>query len=216
MVIGCDLAPVMTGGELATLVECRFCLAKSLDQVGDASLARSILEANLKTLDNVRITNPTAADGFPGQRYSRSLINSFGLGDIDDLGADDWADRVTKFLSSILGTGTIDPGEESELVYSLTQLHCGAAASQRRAGKLDEARRTTDRILALAKLMISRYPDEPAAHLSLRAALMQRAKDAWEIDDRVTVEWTWKLALEEARHAGSIPPTFAPATLSPS
>ena len=130
VVIGCDLAPVMTGGELATLVECRFCLAKSLDQVGDASRARSILEANLKTLDNVRITNPTAALRYPGAAIQPKLDQFIRLEDIDDLGADDWADRVTRFLSSIPGTGrSIRAGNLSSYIGSHHSLVASAAAA---------------------------------------------------------------------------------------
>ncbi len=104
-------------------------------------------------------------------------------------------------LDSTSRTDNKDPTLKAESEYRLILSLSGRASSERRAAKIDDARRTTDRVNALAKLMLARYPDQPAAHLALKEAFKQRAKDAWQLDDRGVVERNWKLALAEARQA---------------
>ena len=85
----------------------------------------------------------------------------------------------------------------------------------RHTAKLDDARRTVDRIHALAQVIVARYPDQCRRAAPLPGhAFTQRAKNAWQLDDRTAVERNWKLALEEAREpCGSIPRTIGPATM---
>jgi tetratricopeptide (TPR) repeat protein len=196
--------------ELETLAVCRLKLAGLLERLGDLHRSRTILEANFRMLDNIpaKIVTPPLRTQMVRTQYEL-MKRELGPGEIDDLTAEGWEQRVTKFLSSMPSTGTNDPRAESELGNSVAEMLYATAGSQRRAGKLDEARRTTDRLHALAKLTVSRHEDQAAAHLSLRAALMQRAKDAWAIDDRAAVARNWKLALEEARQAQRLDPDDA-------
>jgi hypothetical protein len=82
------------------------------------------------------------------------------------------------------------------------QLH----ASQRRSGRFDEARRAAERMDAFARLLVTRYPRQSAAHLALCASFTQMAKHSWHPFDRAAVERNWKLALDEARRALEIDP----------
>jgi hypothetical protein len=82
-------------------------------------------------------------------------------------------------------------------------------ASQRRLGPIEEARRFAERTHALARLLVARHPDRPAAHLALCAALTQMAKNAWQTDDLAAVEQNWKLAIDEARRALVLDPQDA-------
>jgi serine/threonine protein kinase len=128
----------------------------------------------------------------------------------DHLTAEDWADRVASFLSPISTTDSMRHLKESEVGYLLIfESLDPKAAAERHAAKLDDARRTVDRIYALAKLLVARYPDQAAAHLCLSEALSQRAKNAWRTDDRVAIERNLIQALDESRQALRLDPQNA-------
>jgi hypothetical protein len=112
-------------------------------------------------------------------------------------------------VRSTSGTNDTVPTLESESEFRLIQSLCQTAASELRAVKLDEAGRAVERIHALAKLIAARYPSRPEAHLALGAAFVQRAKNAWQVDDRGAIERNWKLALHEARQALLLDPQNA-------
>ena len=137
------------------------------------------------------------------------ILGWFSDREIDRLTAADWVDRVLRFLSSTPGTDSLASYKEAEDCYRLIELVAERAATQRRNAKLDEAHRTVDRIHALGKTMVARYPDQATAHLYLGVAFVQRAKNAWRFDDRGTVERNWKLAIGEARQTLRLDPRDA-------
>ena len=83
------------------------------------------------------------------------------------------------------------------------------AAAQRKKGKLQEAKKSAERVFAYAHLLVARIPDRSASHLAMSDAYSQICKNAWRDDDRVRVERNLKLALDEARRALSLDPTNA-------
>jgi hypothetical protein len=79
-------------------------------------------------------------------------------------------------------------------------------AWMRRSGKIDEAIRYGDRMVAFAQFIAARCPRESASHVLLSEAFTQVAKNAWQSDDRAAIERNWKLALGCAHQALDIDP----------
>ena len=74
-------------------------------------------------------------------------------------------------------------------------------ADLRRAGRLDDARRTAACLSAFAKALIRRDPDEVTFHLLLCEAFEQESKNAWKVEDRPAIEEALRKALGEAHTA---------------
>ena len=68
----------------------------------------------------------------------------------------------------------------------------GALASklawQRRVGKLGDALRIADQLLALAERLTQSYPDQAAAYMLLSEGYVQRAKNGYREDDEPVIE----------------------------
>ncbi len=62
---------------------------------------------------------------------------------------------------------------------------------------------------AFARLMVTRYPLQSAAHLAMCESFKQIAKNAWHPRDPAAVEQNWRLAIEEARQAFMLDPQDA-------
>ena len=174
--------------------------------------ARTLLAESLFYWEKVLRDDPT--DQVARRRRQRAaaelrfgqFTERFPLREIDHLGADDWANRVAGFLPSSSSTDGVGPSDESRLGYRITLSLSARAVVERRTGKLNDARQTADRIHALAKLIVARYPDQPAAHLCLAEAYSQRAKNAWRPLDRGAVERNWRWpSTKRAMRCGSIP-----------
>ena len=117
--------------------------------------------------------------------------------EVDRLPAQNWAELVAQALQSQSHSG---PGkaEEANDGYLLMLLLAQETALQRRSGKLDDARRTADRMLALGRLFVERHPNQMIAYLALSHAYAQLYKNAWPVKDLVTVKRNLKLALDAA------------------
>jgi tetratricopeptide (TPR) repeat protein len=180
--LGQELIPTMTDVQLRRLAESRIYLARLVDGLGDHERARMILEANFRMRDILPAEAKNSATlgniELSTRVELRPLIERFPPRELEGLAAVDWAQRVITLLDSTSRTDSKDPSTESESEYRLIQSLSGRASSERRIAKIDDARRTTDRINALAKLMLARYPDQPAAQLALKEGFKQRAKDA--------------------------------------
>ncbi len=79
-------------------------------------------------------------------------------------------------------------------------------SEQRKAGLLDDARRTAACLSAFAKRLARRDPDEAAFHLLLSEAFEQESKNAWKVEDYTAIEEALRKALGEARTALSLDP----------
>ncbi len=199
-----SIFPNVSDVELSALVECRISLARLVDRLGDHERAETILETSLRMLSEMRskTMNPEASKWMLWTRTELGrLYERFSPRELEGLAAEDWAQRVTALLCSSPGTESMDPRQEFEIVHRLIEPFEVRAASQCHAGKLEEARRTADRLHALAQILVRRYPDKPAAHLSLSKAFQQKVKNAWRLEDRAAIERNLKLALAEARQA---------------
>ena len=90
--------------------------------------------------------------------------------------------------------------------YHIANSAAARASTQRRAGRLDDARRTVASLSAFAKALVRRDPGEAMFHVLLCQAFEQESKNAWRVDDRALVEETLRKALGEARLALQLAP----------
>ena len=70
-----------------------------------------------------------------------------------------------------------------------------------RAGRMDEAARIAERMLALGEFSVERHSFESTAHLALHFAYVQLYKNAYQTDDWAAVETNMKLARDAAQVA---------------
>ena len=87
------------------------------------------------------------------------------------------------------------------------------ASEDRRAGRLEDARRTVACLFAFAKLMEKRDPNEGIYHLLLCVAFEQESKNAWKVHDYTAIEGALRKALGEASTALRLDPRNADARL---
>ena len=175
---------------------CRTTLAKLLWPRGDQERALTLLKANLQMLRNV----PPKTGLRRSSRLSETLEESIRVLSEPERGSNtNWAHRLVEFLhfsrNKLKG---LDVMQDSEVEY-LFQDSLLQEGRARRTGKLDDARRTADRMIAFARQLVSMHPDQPIAHLATSLAFEQFAKNAWQTNDRFAVEKNWELALEAAR-----------------
>lgn len=119
--------------------------------------------------------------------------------------ADVWAELAAEVFGPTTGTGTASSLTVSFPPY-LCHLLAGTASELRRIGRLEEARRVADRLLAFGRLLVERYPERPAAYLVLGEAHMQLDKNAWQTGDRAAVERNLELAIEATQQALALDP----------
>ena len=111
--------------------------------------------------------------------------------------------RTIEARSEALGIGpTSLPISAYHIAYSAS----AQSAMQRRAGRLDEARRTVASLTAFAKALVRRDPGEAVFHVMLCQAFEQESKNAWRVDDYARVEATLRESLGEARIALQLDP----------
>jgi serine/threonine protein kinase len=214
-----------------TLDEARSQFARFLARQGDREQASPPIAASRRMLENVPAAaeNPevaqwrlfvqseidriraisaltrTAASWSDGSDHTHPLQRLAGP-DADRLPPQDWAELAARSLRSAAHPNT-GPAQESGDGFRLAELLEILAAGQRHGDQLDAARRTTDRMLALGRILVARHPDQPAAHLALSLAHTQHYKNAYQIKDRPAVERHMRLALDSALNARSFDPT---------
>jgi tetratricopeptide (TPR) repeat protein len=127
------------------------------------------------------------------------------------LDPDAHADLVIRALESRCEALGADPALFRAAALHVAGLGGLRAAEQRRAGHLDDARRTSACLSAFAKTLVRRDPDEAAFHLIRSAALQQESKNAWPVEDYATIEDALRKALGEACTALRLDPQDAEA-----
>jgi eukaryotic-like serine/threonine-protein kinase len=211
---------------LATKVaECRWSLAQMHRRQGNDAKARSLILTNRRMLDDIPEADRTpivaiwrtlvrldlhqfqaGSSSAPGSRPDEGApLSRLAASEADELSAESWAALVARCLSS--GPSAIDL-TSNDLCMFMDHLS-ERMAWQRRLGRIDEARRAAERMHALARLLVARYPDQGVAHFALCASFQQIAKNAWKTDDHDAVVRNWKLAIDEARRALVLNPQCA-------
>jgi serine/threonine protein kinase len=225
---------IMPGAErINFLAENRRTLARLLITRGHTQEAEALLVANRQMLDQLgpeseeprlaamrlitrldlshlgsespRAPVPARRSDQPSPR-DRDALSTLTSAEGDRLPVQAWAELAARALGPTKGRGSA-AAREVLAGFELSTLLSETASELRRRGRLGDAQRITDRLIAFNRLLVTRYADQPAAHLALCEAYLQRSKDAWGIDDRGAVERNLKLSLESALQATAIDPS---------
>lgn len=147
---------------------------------------------------------PSAMSG-DGDRARHDPLSRLVSPEANRLPAEVWAELAVEVFDPATHTGTASSMAEVFHPY-LCELLSKTASELRRLGRLDEARRVADRLMAFAGRLAARYPNEPDANLALGEAYMQRSKNSWQIKDRAAIERNLKLAIDATQHALALDP----------
>ena len=123
----------------------------------------------------------------------------------EDLPIDAWADRVISSIKSDATAFDLDHTRIPAIAWTMRDPCYSTLAWQRMFGKLGDAHRVVDQLLALAERLTQSYPDQAAAYMLLSEGYVQRAKNGYRVDDEPVIEWERK-ALEAAIHAETLAP----------
>jgi hypothetical protein len=116
------------------------------------------------------------------------------------------ADRVIRALESRCEALGVDHSLFPDVAYRVALMAVQRGSEQRKAGLLDDARRTARYLHAFANLLARRDPDEAIFHLLLSYAFEQEAKNAWKIEDYTAIKEALRKALGQARTALTLAP----------
>jgi hypothetical protein len=123
----------------------------------------------------------------------------------EDLSAEAWVDRVISSIKADAATFHLDDTRIPAMVRQLWP-HCvNTLVSQRWVGKLSDAHRFADRLVALAERLRRSCPDQAAAYMLLSEAYVQKAKNAYRVDGEFPIVWERK-ALDAAVQATRLEP----------
>ncbi len=123
----------------------------------------------------------------------------------DRLPAQIWANLAARALH--IGHGPRRATfRESAAAYQFTRQLQSVASDQRNSQRLPEAVQTADRFVCLARLLVERNPNDPAAHLVLADAYDQVKKNAWQVKDRAAIEQNLRRAIDENKDALDLAP----------
>jgi hypothetical protein len=129
----------------------------------------------------------------------------------DDLTNEAWADRVILSIKSDAAEFGLDHVHISKIGWRMRHSCLSTLGWKRQAGRLSDARRTADQLLALAERLARSYPDQAANYMLLSEGYVQNAKNAYRNDDEPTVERWERKALDAAIHAATVEPENAEA-----
>jgi serine/threonine protein kinase len=205
------------------LADQRYSLAMWFAQNHQEARARSLIEANVRMLDNdphgasdpaITLRRVFAHEDLrqlgTNGRYELNAsavvagtdpLSRLISPEADDLSAEDWASAFIQLLSMSPTSGGTSPTLEPDVIESFVLCIANRAAERRHANRPDQARQVADRLHAVARQLVTRYPNQATAHWALSYAYIQIHKNAWQTSDRATVERYLKLGVDTARHA---------------
>lgn len=220
---------------LVDLASMRSDLAAVLARRGDRVAARELLQANVSTFNprpgltmdhpgvpawcilapiemnrhRSRFEDPGAVPPttLTHAASSSNRLARLGSPAMEALPAHEWAGVILDAMR-----GAIRDGErrmhEADVGYWLCRLLIRIAAEDRNHGRLEDSRRTVERIVELGKALVSRYPDQAASFLVLSTGYLNRSKIAWKgkVLDHPAIERHLTQAVEAARQAVAISP----------
>jgi len=123
----------------------------------------------------------------------------------EDLPTEAWTDRVISSIQSDTSKFGLDRIRIPAIGWLMMHPAASTLTRQRRVGKLGDASRIADQLLALATRLTQSYPDQAAAYMLLSEGCVQRAKMAYRMSDEPVIEWERK-ALDAALHAVTLEP----------
>jgi eukaryotic-like serine/threonine-protein kinase len=116
-----------------------------------------------------------------------------------------WADRVISAIESDAAKFRIARTRIPAIAWSTRGYFTDTLWRQRTVGKLDDAQRIVDQLLALAERLTKSYPDQAAPCMLLSEGYVQRAKNAFRIPGEPVKEWNQN-ALDAAIQAAALDP----------
>ncbi len=137
-----------------------------------------------------------------------SMFRSSSSAATNDRDPDDWAIAL---LAAIRGQCSKFGFADSTLLAATSIVWNDAretAAVQRNAGRLDESRATTARLMALARRLVHEYPDSALSYRVLSEAHNQIKKNAFQSGDDDLVEASLVQAIEAARRSLALDPDW--------
>jgi hypothetical protein len=108
------------------------------------------------------------------------------------------ADTVIRALERKCGALGHYPNLLPAAAFQLAGWAASRGSEQRGAGRLDDARRTSECLSAFARTLARRNPNEAAFHLVQCFAFQQESKNAWKAGDHAAIESALGQALREA------------------
>jgi hypothetical protein len=123
------------------------------------------------------------------------------------------ADAVIRALESRCEALGVDRSLLPAAALRVASIAAVRGSEQRKAGRLDDARRTVACLSAIARKLERRNPAEPEYHVILSEAFSQESKNAWRVEDYPAIEETLRRALGEARTALRLDPQNVPARI---
>jgi hypothetical protein len=130
------------------------------------------------------------------------------------LDPDAQADRVIRALESRCEALGVDHSVFPTAARGVAYLAVSRGVEQRRAGHLDDARRTASCLSAFAEEIVRRNPHEAVFRMIRCMAFEQESKNARKAGDRAVIERTLRRALDEAGIALHLDPHSLHARLS--
>jgi eukaryotic-like serine/threonine-protein kinase len=123
----------------------------------------------------------------------------------EDLPTKTWTDRVISSIKSDASKFALDHTRIPAIGWVMRQ-HCASTMSwQRQVGKLGDAHRIADQLVALAERLTRSYSDQAAPYMLLSEGYVQKAKNAYREDEAPVIGWERK-ALDAAIHAATLEP----------
>jgi serine/threonine protein kinase len=191
-------------------LEIRLCKALTLAAQGKHDDMSTIAAQAAKgpTLDDpsremvVRALTELAARSFGLTQGAAAPVDPAGR----TKGPDELAQHFLVFLDERCRLLRLDSTSIPEIAWRMRELVLGAATDCRYVGKLPEARQITDRLQAIAQLLVRSYPNRPEPLFLLCDSYHQHAKNAWKTNDLTIVEQSLRQSLEAANRAFALAP----------
>nr|WP_303652919.1 serine/threonine-protein kinase [Paludisphaera mucosa] len=163
---------------------------EALDRVPAATRLPRTVELLLADLAAREICESTDADVRDGDRFDPEAT----------------ARRILDGFDAGLARLRPSPTRTEDVLERLSQYATLQAIAARRAGRLDEARRSARWTVALGRAIGRRDPRSAGPHLLLGRAFEQESKIAWRVPDEAAVERSLRVALAEMTLALALAP----------
>jgi len=123
----------------------------------------------------------------------------------EDLSGEAWVDRVISSIKTDAALFHLDPTRIPAIGWQMRNAWAHTLW-QRRVGKLGDAHRVADQLLALAERLTRSYPDQAAAYMLLSEGYVQKAKNAWREDEAAVIKQWLRKSVDAAVHAATLEP----------
>ncbi len=117
-----------------------------------------------------------------------------------------WASRVVRSIDDQAERAGLEPQAWIDVAWSMREALNSSASYLRHVGKHGEARRISDRFIALASEYTRTRPDQVVSHLLACEAILQDAKNRMRTGDRATVRRLLENSLAAAMQARAVAP----------